>query len=229
MWQLPSARTEQQLQLLTYLTTVTLNQEQDYYEWELAGKTISKYSTGDVYTYLRGEIAEVNWSKSIWSSYEIPRHSFLAWLVINNRCPTRDRLIGWGIQVSPLCLLCNLQSESRNNLFYECGYSFDLWNLVVTKCGLTPCRDWDGTVLQMTALPRSKSRRHNTLLTLLAWKSTIYWSWNKRNSRLHQNNFRSVDSLFVALDSQLRNRIQSFRETNPTLSSAMIQLWFQSP
>ncbi|XP_048624020.1 uncharacterized protein LOC125592699 [Brassica napus] len=97
MWQLPSARTEQQRHLLIYLTTFTLNQEQDYYDWELAGKTFSKYSTRDVYTYLRGEIAEVNWSKSIWSSYEIPRYSFLAWLVINNRCPTRDRLIGWGI------------------------------------------------------------------------------------------------------------------------------------
>lgn len=39
VWRLPPARTEEQVQLHTYLTTITLTQEDDYYEWELAGKS----------------------------------------------------------------------------------------------------------------------------------------------------------------------------------------------
>lgn len=229
IWHLPAARTDKQLQLHVHLTTITLTTEADYYEWELAGKISKRYSTGDVYTHLCGVVEEVNWAKAIWSSYDIPRHSFLAWLVINNKCPTRDRLLSWGLHVSPLCLLCNQLPESRDHLFHECHYSYDLWTLVATKCAIAPARDWNGTVAQMIGLPRSKTTRHSTLLTLLAWKATIYWTWTERNSRLHTSTFRSVNSIFASLDRQIRNRLQSFRLTNPTLSSAMTQLWFSSP
>lgn len=174
---------------------------------------------------LRGERAAVAWANSVWSAYEIPRHSFLTWLVIQNRCPTKDRLLRWGLQVSPLCALCNTAVESRNHLYYECPYSKDLWSLTASRCALTPLYDWEPTVSQMISLPRNKNRRPRTLLVLLGWKSTIYWLWTERNERLHSNKFRSVDVLFRIIDRQLRNRIQSFRETNPVLSSAMMQLW----
>ncbi|KAF3572025.1 hypothetical protein F2Q69_00063092 [Brassica cretica] len=145
VWRLPPARTEEQVQLHTYLTTITLTQEDDYYKWELAGKISRSFSTGEVYTYLRDDISDVTWAKTVWSPYEIPRHNFFAWLVIQNRCPTRDRLLGWGLQVPPH--------------------------------RITPARDWDSTVAHMIGLPRNKQRRPQTLLTLLAWKSTMYWTW----------------------------------------------------
>lgn len=224
-WQLPSARTDQQLQLLAFLTTITFSLEEDYYEWELGGKTTLKYSTGDVYVYLRGEIPEVNWAKIVWSSYGIPRHCFLAWLVLKNRCPTKDRLISCGLQVPPLCLLCNNLPETRDHLFHECSYTADLWSLSAGKIGFITPMDWSGILAQMITLPLSKTQKASTLLTLLAWKATLYWLWNEQNSRLHNNTFRSVDSLFSVLDRQIRNRIHSFRQANPILASAMMQLW----
>lgn len=141
IWRLPPARTEEQVQLQTYFTTVTLTQAQDYYEWELEGKPTQTYSTRDVYTYLRGEINYV-----IWSSYEIKRHNFLVWLVIQNRGPTKDKILGWSLQVSPLCLLCNSTMESINHLYYDCPFSFDLWSLATSRCRITPTRDWNDTV-----------------------------------------------------------------------------------
>ena len=226
VWRLPPARTEEQVQLHTYLTTITLTQEHDYYEWELAGKISRSFSTGEVYTYLRGDISDVTWAKTVWSPYEIPRHSFFAWLVIQNRCPTRDRLLGWGLQVPPHCLLCNSAMGTRNHLYHSYSYSFDLWSRVASRCRISPARDWDSTVAHMIGLPRNKQRRPQTLLTLLGWKSTMYWTWNERNARLHTNVFRPVDAIFAIIDRQLRNKILSFRETNPVLSSAMMQAWF---
>lgn len=73
---------------------------------------------GEVYTYLKGPIPRVPWAQVVWSSYGIPRHSFLTWLVLLDRCLTSDRLIRWDIAVDHKCLLCNVSNKSRNHLFF---------------------------------------------------------------------------------------------------------------
>ncbi|KAF3600028.1 hypothetical protein F2Q69_00037277 [Brassica cretica] len=139
-WLLPPARSENQLDLQVYLTTVNLSDEQDQYEWEVAGQTSSCYSTGEVYTYLKGPAPLVPW-----------------------------------------------------------------------------------TQLQLHGSPRNKDLRR---LTLLAVQGTIYWLWHERNTRLHQQTFRTAEAIFSTIDKQLWNRVQSFRHTNPRASTAMMQLWF---
>ena len=182
-----------------------------------------RYDTGKVYHHLCGDQAVVQWAGAVWSSKSIPRHSFHSWLVVLDRNQTRDRLLSWGLQVSHLCLLCNVTSETRNHLYMDCPYSYDLWSRLATKCQLQPLRNWSDLLNQMIALPPPKQ---NKLLSLLAWKATMYWLWRERNQRLHANTFRSVDSLIKTIDLQIRNQIQSFRESNPSLSSKMLQLWF---
>lgn len=196
----------------------------DYYDWEIKGRISDKYSTGEVYHFLRGDVTEEVWTKAIWTSRSIPRQSSNAWLVALNRLPTRDRLLGWGLQVPAICLLCNIVDESRNHLHWDCTFSFELWSLVANRCGINPARNWESSLLQMSTLNAPPSARS---LTLLGWQATIYWIWNERNHRLHSNQFRSIDSLFSIIDHQIRNRIQSFRGNNPARSSEMMQLWFR--
>ncbi|KAL0899355.1 hypothetical protein Bca101_083316 [Brassica carinata] len=222
-WRIPSARSDAQLQLLAFLTTISLNTNSDYYEWEINGKSRLKFSTGEVYHYLRGPVTDVQWASVVWPSRGIPRQSFHCWLVTKDRLPTRDRILRWGIQIAPLCLLCNAAPESRNHLFWDCNFSFSLWHQVAARCNLfAPQRDCDGSLAQMISLSSPRPLR---LLTILAWQATLYWLWNERNTRLHANTFRSIDSLFNQIDRQLRNKTQSFKESNPTLSSSMLQLW----
>ncbi|WZZ78595.1 hypothetical protein YC2023_099167 [Brassica napus] len=147
--------------------------------------------------------------------------------MILDRCPTRDRLLRWGISVSHLCLLCNNASESRDHIYFDCNFSFDLWAISARRCGLTPNRSWSDTITQLKSLPMDRSSRPHRLLVLLAWQSTIYWVWNERNARLHSNTYRSIDSLFKTIDLQIRNRTQSFRVTNPRLSSQLLQSWIR--
>lgn len=45
-WSLPPARSEAQIELYVYLTTVELNSSQDYYEWEINGQVQTTYRTG---------------------------------------------------------------------------------------------------------------------------------------------------------------------------------------
>ncbi|KAF3485676.1 hypothetical protein F2Q69_00056634 [Brassica cretica] len=99
--------------------TVELSEVEDGYEWVVDGRLEQRYKTGVIYTYLKGSQPTVPWAKIVWISYSIPRHNFLTWLVLLDRCPTRDMLNGWGLNVDPLCLLCDTAQKSRNHLFFE--------------------------------------------------------------------------------------------------------------
>lgn len=221
-WGLPPARTEAQVQLYTYLTTIQLTGDQDYYEWEINGTIYNCFKTGILYDYLMEPRPDVYWYGAVWISRAIPRHSFHMWLVIQNRIPTRDRLIQWGLQVDQSCLLCNRNRESRDHLFFSCDFSYKLWELVTRRLGISPSRDWENTLAQMVSLSLPLPQR---LLVLLAWQSVVYWLWNERNTRLHANTYRSTDQIFKLIDRQLRNKIQSFRDANPTRCSLMMQRW----
>lgn len=50
-----------------------------------------------------------------------------------NRLPTRQRLVGWGMQISPDCCLCSNFEESRDHLLLLCDYSAQIWRLVMAK------------------------------------------------------------------------------------------------
>lgn len=163
-------------------------------------------------------------ARAVWTARSVPRHSFHVWLVVQNRIPTRDRMLGWGLQVPSICLLCNRGDESRDHLYWDCDFSFGLWNLVAVRCRIIPTRQWEGSLDQMISLPPPTSTRS---LTLLAWQSTMYWIWQERNQRLHVNQFRSIDSLFNQIDRHVRNKISSFRSTNPQRASEMMQQWLR--
>lgn len=139
-WRLPPARSENQLQLYAYLTTVVPADEDDSYEWELEGKPMLTYATGEVYKLLRGSGVTLPWKDVVFSG-SIPRHSFLTWLMVLNRCPTRDRLIAWGLQTDASCLLCSRCPETRDHLMFACDYSFAVWTAIATRCSVTPRRD----------------------------------------------------------------------------------------
>lgn len=196
---------------------------EDSYEWEINGRISTNFRTGELYTYLSDERQDVQWHKAVWTSRGIPRHNFHTWLIVLDRLPTRDRLARWGLQVDQQCLLCNSYPETRDHLFGACSYSHQLWRLTASRLPLSPLTTWLQTLDQMISLPPPASSR---LLTLLAWQSTLYWIWNERNSRLHANNYRSIDTIFSQIDRQVRNKIQSFRESNPVRSSQMMQQWF---
>ncbi|KAH0913805.1 hypothetical protein HID58_028251 [Brassica napus] len=56
---------------------------------------------------LKHQNLTVPWFNIIWLRQGIPKHSFLTWLLLLDRCPTRDRLLSWGLPTDPSCLLCN--------------------------------------------------------------------------------------------------------------------------
>lgn len=117
-WILPNARSERELQAISFLSTITLTDDSDYLEWVPDNVKRQSFSTGEIYNLLKFHQPKVAWVKEVWFSGGIPKHKFLAWLMVLNRCPTRDRLLNWGLQTDPNCLFCNVGNESIEHCFF---------------------------------------------------------------------------------------------------------------
>ncbi|WZZ11273.1 hypothetical protein YC2023_097194 [Brassica napus] len=97
--------------------------------------------------------------------------------------------------------------------------------VMAARSGLQARPQWEETVNQLLSLTGNRNRRR---LMLLAWQSTIYSIWRERNLRINQHVFRSTDTIITFLDRQIRNQIQSFRESRPRQVSLLMQLWFST-
>lgn len=221
-WHLPPARSEGHVNIQSYLSTIELTNEADTYHWIPQGKLSKAYSTRDIYNLLRVLHQQVPWSKEVWFSNSIPRHKFLSWLFVLNRCPTKDRMVEWGADTDPVCILCNSSLESRDHLFFNCSYSWEVWNSVAARSGFTTPREWDEI---LTELEKFKTPHHNRLLALLGWQAAIYCLWAERSGRLHRSRFRIPLDVIKEIHTIIKLRIAAIRIGNPQLASVLFQAW----
>lgn len=146
-WRLPPARSEAQVSYHIELSTINLSEEvPDSYRWWIDDQFKDKHTTGKICLALKEKLLTVLWYKIVWCSGGIPKHKFLTWLFVLNRCPKRDRLNKWGLQVDPKCLLCATADESRDRLLFDCPFSWTIWNLIARRCSITPLRSWSATI-----------------------------------------------------------------------------------
>ncbi|XP_056857302.1 uncharacterized protein LOC130506635 [Raphanus sativus] len=222
-WILPNARSDRQLEVITYLSTRSLNDYKDEIEWWPGNQRQMSYKTGALYDLLRPPAPAVAWHKEVWFSGGIPKHMFLVWLMVRNRCPTRDRILSWGLLTDSRCLLCNAADESIAHCFFDCNFAWEIWKPIATKCNFTSLRQWSVLLAQLKGHP---SNRVQKTLLLLCWQATLYTLWTERNNRLHNSRFTSSQGLIAQIKLTVKNRISSLRIERPKFSSALLQLWF---
>jgi hypothetical protein len=124
---------------------------------------------------------------SIWKVWAPPKCKFFAWLILQDRVWTCDRLARRGWDHSPTCPLCRRTMETAHHLLVDCRYTRRLWTEVAHWLGLPE--------LHPTTWPPSSSPlgwwtvtppRHNisqkafrSLALLISWEL-----WKERNSRV---------------------------------------------
>lgn len=88
--------------------------EDDVYLWKIGDSNATTvFSTADTWNHLHPPGTKMDWFEGVWFKGRIPKHSFIAWLNSRHRLHTKDRLIRWGLNILPTCLLCNSFDESR--------------------------------------------------------------------------------------------------------------------
>ncbi|XP_039019820.1 uncharacterized protein LOC120151429 [Hibiscus syriacus] len=91
---------------------------------------------------------KVEWHRLIWFPAHVLKFSMVAWIVLLDRLPTKDRLGHFGIVTDNLCGLCEANQETRNHLFLECSYACEVWRVIMLTCGLhhQMPRCWDDAI-----------------------------------------------------------------------------------
>lgn len=94
-----------------------------------------------------------------------------SWLMVKNRCPTRDRILSWGLQTDPRYLYCNAAAESIVHCYFDCNFTREIWRTIAEKCNFTSLRKWSALLSQLNSHTSNKVRK--TLL-LFCLQATLY-------------------------------------------------------
>ena len=89
------------------------------------------------YDWLRSTSPKVHWSKLVWSSSFPPKTSFILWLALKAKLPTKDRIMY--MELDRKCELCGVDLESHGHLFFKCSFSSAVWNQIKAWLGLHCC------------------------------------------------------------------------------------------
>ncbi|XP_019257669.1 PREDICTED: uncharacterized protein LOC109235876 [Nicotiana attenuata] len=130
---------------------------------------------------------------------------------------TKDRLIRWGMQVSPECPLCEHEMESHNHIFFTCSFSKDVWRRIINWMGISrELEGWDEEI--KWAIEQVKDNGSKTMLYRLSMTGAMYHIWLERNRRIFQKIKRSSEDITTQIvrdihyigysHSRLRNSLQ---------------------
>lgn len=134
--------------------------------------------TSDAYNWLRDKGQKKLWHNYIWRPFIPPKFSFITWLAVLGRLPTRDRLNF--LNISQTCPLCSTGLESSKHLFFECRITSSIWNNIKLWLGI---RVGNSTILSTIkwckrsrtgAAIKNKARR-------CALTAIVYFIWKARN------------------------------------------------
>ncbi|KAG7576912.1 hypothetical protein ISN45_Aa03g012390 [Arabidopsis thaliana x Arabidopsis arenosa] len=222
-WSLPNARTERQVILLSFMSTITMSSANDIPVWAIDGIPYFSFSSKAVWNAIRIANPTKSWASLVWHKAAIPRHALTSWLFILNRNPTLDRLSNWGLDIELDCLLCGLAHESRNHLFFECAFSTEVWTLITQRLRISsPPYHWDQILLW---LPRASASKHKKLALLQGWQGAIYELWRERNRRFHDGLSVSPITLVSRILTTVNNKCNAMLQLGLSRGSSVLQCW----
>lgn len=207
-WLLPCPRSDQELQLHVFLTTIELpshSTSNDTHCWVVDGKEYNSFSSAHTWEVLRPRAEKKHWSKVVWFKGCVPNHAFNMWIAQLNRLPTRVRLASWGLNITTLCCLCAVANETREHVLLSCVYSREIWKLILLR--LDPVRNLFSSWAELLSwLRQGSSAAPRTLRSVVA-QAAIFHLWRQRNNVLHNQQSVPVITLFKAIDREVRNII----------------------
>lgn len=223
-WTLPHPRSDNEVALHTFLTTVTppyLVSDPDRFGWRTSGHTDYYFSSSKTWEILRPRAATQASAKHIWCSGATPKHAFHMWVTNLNRLPTRTRLISWGMQIPITCCVCSLQAETRDHLMLTCPFAVVIWGEIRRRLRTTVPHftDWS----QLIQWSSTSSSTAPSVLRMMVVQAMVYGIWQQRNNMLHNQMLTPALVLFKDINRQVINTINALR-TRKKFKSLM-PLW----
>lgn len=156
----------------------------------------------------------------IWFKEAIARCSFISWLVLLARLPTRDRLIRWGMNVPGLSVLCSNGLESHDHLFFSCLFSTEVWSRFTSSI-------WPSQLLDIQSITNSTLSIPQPFAAIakVLFQVSVYLIWKERNARVFTSISSSPDSIIRAVDRMTRDRLLTVPTRRADLPS-LLEVYF---
>ncbi|XP_074293086.1 uncharacterized protein LOC141619998 [Silene latifolia] len=168
------------------------------------------YSVSSGYQWIRGPHPPVQWSKAVCDRWNIPKQTFVGWLIYREALNIRAKLHHPGLCDSELCVLCERGVETHAHLFSECAFSSQILIAVEHWLQLkfsAPCQNY--SKLQLTIC---------NMVKLACW----YHIWHERNRCRVEFNLRRHVLIVNAITEQMKSRLKKLVQL-PVASSD--RLW----
>ncbi|KAL9677830.1 hypothetical protein QQ045_015666 [Rhodiola kirilowii] len=163
------------------------------------------FTVRDTYRTLKRRAEEVDWSNLAWNRFNTPRASFNAVLVAKDRLLTRSRLRKMRMNVDPTCVLCNVEEESRDHLFFQCTVSQEICGKVLKFLGVTGVpTHWHVLIPWFKNLNQGRIR---TRLIAAAISGSMYEIWRARNSIIFREESINLDLISRSIIWNLKTKI----------------------
>ncbi|XP_039052924.1 uncharacterized protein LOC120194796 [Hibiscus syriacus] len=169
---------------------------------------IHNLSVRSIRDNLRIIFPKVSWQYLVWFPGRIPKHNIIVWMAILDRLPTRVWLLRMGLSIVDVkCLMCGIEPECRDHMFFGCNFAKDLWGAILALCGVyRGACSWESELSWATYCFKGKSLIARVFR--LAWAGHVYSIWKERNCRLYGGSARSVDALLQDIKAVIRIRLE---------------------
>jgi len=171
--------------------------------------------------------------------FNIPKHSCERFNIAKHSCflrmclgklPTYDRILRWNQQLqSSCCVLCFEQPETHAHLFYQCHYSQNVLQNVLSTIQLP------GSILQIRHInmvwQKLKKSSIKQRIFYLCITGITYCLWQERNTRRFQQERKSIKQVIGSFLYSICSRIQylvnvsSKEKTGKSLALFVIKAW----
>ena len=207
-WRWPLANSTE---LLTLKESIPMDmtphmEDEDTIMWVLTAS--GDFTTKSAWMAIHRISPVTSWSKLVWFQGNFPRAAFILWMTIKIRLSTLDRF--HNPQVIDTCRLCGNVQESHNHLFFECPMSARIWNNILRKGNMiVPHISWDNLIEWLSTNWIGTSLSCSILKLCLA--TTVYYIWQERNRRVHENHHQIAKSITCTILEIIRMWLSSYK------------------
>ncbi|XP_060210813.1 uncharacterized protein LOC132637793 [Lycium barbarum] len=149
----------------------------------------------NIYLQLLPTLPRVQWKSLIFNNNARPKAKFIMWLHFHGRLLTADRLLKWGIQADPKCVLCLTHDENQEHMFVQCPYTRNLWGnlLVWLQRPQMNAPTWDHYINWTISNAKGKSLHARSFKIILA--ECVYSTWIERNARRFEGKSTAYENI----------------------------------
>jgi len=209
-WQFPPSSSELQA-TWDSIPFLPCPSSQDVCTWK--GHPSGEFSIASAWELLRDVRPVTSIHHLLWFRGHIPRHSFILWLAYRGRLRTMDRLHSVGILTNNTCILCGINVESHEHLFFECNFTGTVWRAINTKAKMHwPCIPWQ-QLLQWASVHCQQRNNIISMIARLLLSTSVYILWHERNNRIFSNSYKTAQAIVEEIFQLLRTHITNMEHT----------------